>query len=81
MCHHVCSKITPLLCACTAWLSMSVSAETSIPGTDSISNSYVDNLLVALGSTTSDRERAVLYYDLSWHWGFTDTVQTTPLFL
>ena len=75
MCHHVCSKITPLLCACTAWLSMSVSAETSIPGTDSISNSYVDNLLVALGSTTSDRERAVLYYDLSWHWGFTDTVQ------
>jgi signal transduction histidine kinase len=36
---------------------------------------YVDSLLLVLHNAGTDQERADVYYSLSWHWGFTDTVK------
>lgn len=54
---------------------MSMAAETKSNGTDSVRDIYADSLYMALANATSDQEKMVVYYDLSWHWGFTDTVK------
>lgn len=64
-----------LMFACTMVLSVAMATEPRGPGMDSTGDVYVDSLFAALGRATSDEEKAVLYYDLSWHWGFTDTMK------
>ncbi len=36
---------------------------------------YVDSLFLTLRDAGTEQEKADVYYNLSWHWGFTDTVK------
>ncbi len=40
-----------------------------------ITDKYADSLYLALEDAATDHEKAALYFDLSWHFGFTDTVK------